>query len=829
MLIRSLFSVLVVLSAWTYSFAQSSDSLFVEVQADSIQSDSSQKSPQSFPTLDQFLAKGKNYAIQTNQIRLELLGFLDTAAYAEEIPQMEETLSTFKLRLQATNNKFNLRYINVIELILSNIQKQSEEFGETLNTNLLRLRQLDSTVHVMKNDEIFQYKMRDSLLLPEFGSELEGLKSKIYQVDSMVLQKELISAKYQSRLNAISNELLELNQYVKNNRDEMERGLLSKEINYLWEKPQFEVSKSIFTITQESLQINTLLLYRHLKSNILALIFSIFLFVGFHYLITHLISEIKNKKDYGQLILERTKYFTYSPIATSILSVIPIIYFFFTGTSVTFLTFLIVVQICFTGLLIRKNYPSRIFLKWFFLFVIIIFFSIINLYWEIAYQERFYLLVGGILTLYLIWDGLSNFQTDTAGEEKFLKWLSYVVIPLIAVGLLANVLGRFSLSKILIISGAIGYMHAISLYFFVNVLMEAIYLVIENSKKESDSFTSLIDFKGIQDRLKGFLLLVAILIWASVLLQNLALDDLFIEKSGEFLAKERSLGDTTFTFGSILLFAGMVYVASILANNIAYFATIRDQKNAGTRDKRLGSSILIIRLAILTLGFLLALTVAKIPLDKITIVLGALSVGIGFGLQTIINNLVSGVILAFERPIQIGDEIQVGNMSGSVKEVGIRASKIQGYDGSEIIVPNGDLLSQSLINWTLSDKRRRIELLIGVGYQSDMELVKRLLQEVLDRDRIMRLPAPRVFMQNFGESSVDFRVLFWVESMDIHLEMRSEVMTAIFEKFRQNNIEIPFPQRDIHIKNSNQTDIAPLQGSSKKENSPEEESSGDKN
>lgn len=118
---------------------------------------------------------------------------------------------------------------------------------------------------------------------------------------------------------------------------------------------------------------------------------------------------------------------------------------------------------------------------------IVLFFSVINLYWEIAYQERFYLLIGGIIILYLVWDGLKNFQTLESGEEKFLKWLSYTIIPLIGLGLIANVLGRFSLSKILIISGPIGYMHAISLYFFVNVLMEAIYLVIENSKKESDS------------------------------------------------------------------------------------------------------------------------------------------------------------------------------------------------------------------------------------------------------------------------------------------------------------------------------------------------------
>jgi potassium-dependent mechanosensitive channel len=257
---------------------------------------------------------------------------------------------------------------------------------------------------------------------------------------------------------------------------------------------------------------------------------------------------------------------------------------------------------------------------------------------------------------------------------------------------------------------------------------------------------------------------------------------------------------TSCTFKSIFLFATLIYVSYVLANNIAYFATIKDQKYVGTRTKRLGSSILLIRLGIIIIGFFIAATAAKIPLNNITIVIGALSVGIGFGLQTIINNLVSGVILAFERPIQIGDDIEVGALSGQVKEVGIRASKILAYDGSEIIIPNGDLLSQSLINWTLSDRRRRIELIIGVAYDSDMEKVKTLLNEVLTRDRILKIPPPRVLMQKFNDSSVDFRVLFWIESMDLMLEMKNEVMNAIFTTFKENGIEIPFPKRDLYIK-----------------------------
>jgi potassium-dependent mechanosensitive channel len=300
--------------------------------------------------------------------------------------------------------------------------------------------------------------------------------------------------------------------------------------------------------------------------------------------------------------------------------------------------------------------------------------------------------------------------------------------------------------------------------------------------------------------MRGFLIFFSAAIWLYGLIWHLGYFDKVYRFISDFLFKERLLGNTSFEFGSIFLFLIILLISTFLANNIAYFATMQDQKTALTRKQRLGSSVLLIRLGVLIIGFFIGATAAKIPLDKITIVLGALSVGIGFGLQTIINNLVSGIILAFERPIQIGDEIVVGPNSGTVKDVGIRASKIQAYDGSEIVIPNGDLLSQSLINWTLSDKKRRIELIIGVGYSSDMKVVQTILMDILTRNRIMKNPGPKVYMQNFGESSVDFRLLFWVETMEIWIEMRAEVMAAIFDAFSENGVEIPFPKRDLYIK-----------------------------
>ncbi|MEB0250224.1 mechanosensitive ion channel, partial [Mucilaginibacter sp. 5B2] len=168
----------------------------------------------------------------------------------------------------------------------------------------------------------------------------------------------------------------------------------------------------------------------------------------------------------------------------------------------------------------------------------------------------------------------------------------------------------------------------------------------------------------------------------------------------------------------------------------------------------------------------LAITASGFPLDKITIIISAFGIGIGFGLQNIVNNLVSGLILAFEKPIQIGDIIEVDNRSGTIMEIGIRSSKIATSDGAEVIIPNGDLISHHVINWTLSNNNRRIELIIGVAYGSDIERVKGILTDLLcNREEIMDNPAPLIFVHNLTENSVDFRLLFWAADISTWLSL----------------------------------------------------------
>ena len=214
-----------------------------------------------------------------------------------------------------------------------------------------------------------------------------------------------------------------------------------------------------------------------------------------------------------------------------------------------------------------------------------------------------------------------------------------------------------------------------------------------------------------------------------------------------------------------------------------------------------GALALLLRIGIITIGFFFAAGAAGFGMDKMTILLGALGVGIGFGLQNIFNNLVSGIILAFERPIQEGDIIEVGELWGTVKEIGIRASTIFTFDGAEVIVPNGNLISNELINWTLTDRNRRVEVNVGVAYGTDPEKVLEILRKVsTENSEILQEPAPLALFSGFGESSLDFRLLFWIAKADSRFVVQSQVNVAVNNALKKAGMEIPFPQRDLHIR-----------------------------
>lgn len=203
------------------------------------------------------------------------------------------------------------------------------------------------------------------------------------------------------------------------------------------------------------------------------------------------------------------------------------------------------------------------------------------------------------------------------------------------------------------------------------------------------------------------------------------------------------------------------------------------------------------------LGLLLGLQFIGLNLSSLAVIAGLLSVGIGFGLQNIASNFISGIILLFERPIKIGDRITVGDTHGDVKEIKIRSTTIITPDNIAIIVPNSDFISGRVTNWSYGDPRVRLHLPVGVAYRSDVDQVKQLLLEAArSHPQVLPHPEPDVRFTAFGDSALQFDLLFWVGEAKGGVRVLSDLRYQLHQRFKENGIEIPFPQREIHLKTS---------------------------
>ena len=259
------------------------------------------------------------------------------------------------------------------------------------------------------------------------------------------------------------------------------------------------------------------------------------------------------------------------------------------------------------------------------------------------------------------------------------------------------------------------------------------------------------------------------------------------------------LTDVGVTFGDFFAFFIVLWVSWIIARFVSFVLKEEVLPRLHMQQGVPFALTTFTRYAIIAIGFVAAVSVLGVPLDRVTIVLSALGVGIGFGLQNLVNNFVSGFVLLTERPIRLRDKVEIDNILGNVSSIGIRASTIRTFDGAEVIVPNGDLISGRVINWTLAARQQRVTIPLGVAYGTDPNQVLGILRKVADaNEKVFKSPAPLALFRGFGESSLDFELRIFMDPSDV-LDVPSALHVAINGALKEAGIEIPFPQRDLHL------------------------------
>jgi potassium efflux system protein len=382
-----------------------------------------------------------------------------------------------------------------------------------------------------------------------------------------------------------------------------------------------------------------------------------------------------------------------------------------------------------------------------------------------------------------------------------------LALLLLAASLAANILGFIALSQILGISTLLGAFIAVVLYCTVRILT----LILATLLASPWVLARPIPRKRVLLWGQRILSLGATLLWLDSVLILFTIHDSAVTFATQTLAYPIGFGTIHITLAGVLSLLLIVFVGFGIAKFSSYalqrllLTRFTLQRGLPYAASKMAYYVLII------LVFLAALANAGIELNKFTVITGALGVGVGFGLQNVVNNFASGLILLFERPIRVDDTVEVGGLVGTVRRIGARSSTIQTFQGAEVIVPNSNLIANQVINWTLSSPWRRVDIPVGVAYGTDPEEVIKLLVGVANAyPGVMRSPEPSAFFLGFGDSALNFELRFWAARQEIWFQLKSDVSVAVGRALAAAGIEIPFPQRDLHVRSIDASTAAKL-------------------
>jgi potassium-dependent mechanosensitive channel len=296
----------------------------------------------------------------------------------------------------------------------------------------------------------------------------------------------------------------------------------------------------------------------------------------------------------------------------------------------------------------------------------------------------------------------------------------------------------------------------------------------------------------LQRRICGVAGFLAFVWWLSLTLKFFELRTPLITSTAAALQANLTIGSLSISLGHVLVFIGAVW-ASFLVSKFFRFILEEDVYHHWKLERGIPQAIsTMVHYAVLLTGFFIGLAAIGVDLTKVTILAGAFTVGVGFGLQTVINNFVCGLILLFERPIKVGDVIEVSGIVGEVRRIGIRASVVRTPDGSEAIIPNGTLISSQVINWTFSDQRRAVEVPVTVVRGTAPQRVVELLKGVAaTHPGVAKEPAPQAYPVNFASGAVTFQLRAWTNRYEDWVQVRSDLSLAIDDALTRENIRIP--------------------------------------
>jgi potassium-dependent mechanosensitive channel len=685
-----------------------------------------------------------------------------------------------------TNRNLTISY-RIISVLLSKSSQRKEELDEYRKLLAGYKFRLDS----LSADSVLYEFPADSATFAEYLNTLFTAAAEIAPADSAIQKSSENVQGLQLQLTLQVNKLSRALEKINASHAALSANTFKRE--FVNTGPSASDTRPLAEIMKFSKRKNLLALNYYVENNLGKIVFSLLVIIALSIFLRilkrRLSKENELRPDFAGQIVFRYPIYSAGFLGLNLLQ------FLFQDTPFIFsMIFWVLSAFCLT--IIFREYITRFWNRfWLTISMLFLLACFNNLILQASRQESWWMLVlaaaGLSVGIYFLITGKRN-QLKENGVVYFISFM--VLLEFFSV--LFNVSGRYNLSKTLLTSGYINVIIGIELLWTAR-LLQGMLLVAARFYGRSEKILSDVNSEKAEYKVPVTFYLLLFVGWFILFGRNFySFRWLITDPLARVLVTEHTIGNYSFTVNNLLVFIVIFVVSTLLSNIVSFFTshtpgTVPDKNSP---KSKMGSWILLIRITIICGGLFLASAAAGIPLDRITIVLGALGVGIGFGLQDLTSSLVSGIIIAFEKPVNVGDIVEVAEQSGTMKSIGFRSSVITNMDGADVIIPNNTLLSSNLINWTMSDEKRRVEVELQVLYGADLNKLKKILLELLDSDEhILKHPAPSVEFSELKYSIVDLHIFFWLIQVPEWENFRSDVIQEIDRVFRENDIAMPLP------------------------------------
>jgi potassium-dependent mechanosensitive channel len=709
-------------------------------------------------------------------------------AMGEGLNEDDSAISIIKSRLSLNDRELNVRNLQMFTVILKQINKNAKNYANKLKQYDSILGGFKKQILDLQKDSALKHVFKSPELTKIFKPQLVQLALKWQKTDSLMKHLNLLIDNTLARTsnNIITTDELQLE--AENLRQTTGSRAFSKERKYLWDIRKSSQNPSLseeFKTNLASEKKITNYYFSHTNNQLLLLLLTGIIFFAW---VFYNFRSIKKYNKTASLAVFQFRYLYPLPVFASLIFILNLAPLFDLDAPFIYIAtieFFLMLTLTFS---FAKRLPKKFFYLWLIFIGIFLVQSFSRYFGLPFYIHRLLLFILNILAvllgLYAIlkYKGLyfqHRFLILSVGLYTFFNFLAVV----------SNLFGRVTLMQILGSTGTYALIQTASLLVFIEIITEAVLLQIQASrirKGYSDKFK----FKKIAASISKLVIFWAVIIWLIVFATNLNIYNSISGNISQFLSTSRNIGSFSFSFGGIILFTAIMWASNFLQKYIPFFfGDVGDISVFHNKAKR--SRLMIFRLILVVAGFLLAIAASGLALDKITVILGALSVGIGLGLQSIVNNFVSGIILIFDQTLRIGDSVEIGDKKGRVKEISLRSSRLMTAEGAEVIIPNGEILSKNFVNWSLGNNFIRVDLSFAVDKMVDSsELRNAIMETIKSYPDLLAQREPEIFNNTITSEATQLKVYFWCRDVNKRDEARSKVYQAIFQHLQEKDIQI---------------------------------------